>query len=153
MGLYFRNLACIIQIGTFIFLIPSPFNVLKILQMKKKWVYTLVTVYQILNWWTSNIRSFNDSRWLRMTWDKIMTQSDLEWPRTAMEIVWMTQYDFRWVKSTSASPFWDPSDLNILIYSDSVTSQRETTILWGLLSPVNLLVGIRKLSCLKKIQF
>ena len=58
-----------------------------------------------------------------------MTQSDLEWPRTAMEIVWMTQYDFRWVKSTSASPFWGPSDLDISIYSDSVTSQRETTIL------------------------
>ena len=28
------------------------------------------TVYRILNWWTSNIRSLNDSRWLRMTWDK-----------------------------------------------------------------------------------
>ena len=61
-----------------------------------------------------------------------MTQSDLEWPRTAMEIVWMTQYDFRWVKSTSASPFWGLSDLDISIYSDSVTSQRETTILWGI---------------------
>ena len=58
-----------------------------------------------------------------------MTQSDLEWPRTAMEIVWMTQYDFNWVKFTSASPFWGLSDLDILIYSDSVTSQRETTIL------------------------
>jgi hypothetical protein len=58
-----------------------------------------------------------------------MTQSDLEWPRTAMKIIWMTQYDFRWVKSTSASPFWGPSDLDISIYSDSVTSQRETTIL------------------------
>ena len=58
-----------------------------------------------------------------------MTQSDLEWPRTAVEIVWMTQYDFRWVKSTSASPFWGPSDLNFSICSDSVTSQRETTIL------------------------
>ena len=46
-----------------------------------------------------------------------MTQSDLEWPRTAMEIVWMTQYDFKWVKSTSASPFRGPSDLDILIYS------------------------------------
>ena len=60
-----------------------------------------------------------------------MTQSDLEWPRTAVEIVWMTQYDFRWVKSTSASPFWGPLDLDISIYSDSVTSQRETTILWA----------------------
>jgi hypothetical protein len=30
-----------------------------------------VTVYRILNWWTSNIRSLNDSRWLRMTWDKV----------------------------------------------------------------------------------
>ena len=29
-----------------------------------------VTVYRILNWRTSNIRSFNDSKWLRMTWDK-----------------------------------------------------------------------------------
>ena len=28
-----------------------------------------------------------------------MTQSDLEWPRTAVDKVWMTQYDFRWVKS------------------------------------------------------
>ena len=46
-----------------------------------------------------------------------MTQSDLEWPRTAKEIVWMTQYDFRWVKSTSANPFWGPSDLDILIYT------------------------------------
>ena len=66
-----------------------------------------------------------------------MTQSDLEWPRTAMEIVWMTQYDFRWVKSTSASPFWGLLDLNISIYSDSVTSQRETTILCpsGFLGP------------------
>jgi hypothetical protein len=44
-----------------------------------------------------------------------------------MEVVWMTPYDFRWVKSTSASPFWGPSDLDISIYSDSVTSQRETT--------------------------
>ena len=61
-----------------------------------------------------------------------MTQSDLEWPRTAMEIIWMTQFDFRWVKSTSASPFWGPSDLDILIYSDSVTSHRETTTLCGL---------------------
>jgi hypothetical protein len=61
-----------------------------------------------------------------------MTQSDLKWPRTAMEIVWKTQYDFRWVKSTSASPFWGPSDLDISIYSDSVTSQRETTILWSI---------------------
>ena len=59
-----------------------------------------------------------------------MAQSDLEWPRAAMEIVWMTQYDFRWVKSTSASLIWGPSDLNISIYSGSVTSQRETTILW-----------------------
>ena len=71
-----------------------------------------------------------------MTWDKIkwlkVTQSDLEWPREPMEIVWMTQYDFRWVKSTTASPFWGPLDLDILIYSDSVTSQRETTILCGL---------------------
>ena len=58
-----------------------------------------------------------------------MAQSDLEWPRAAMEIVWMTQYDFRWVKSTSASLFWGPSDLNISIYSGSVTSQRETTTL------------------------
>ena len=56
--------------------------------------------------------------------------NDLEWSKTAMEIVWMTQYDFRWVKSTSASPFWGPSDLNISIYSGSVTSQRGTTILW-----------------------
>ena len=44
-----------------------------------------------------------------------MTQSDLEWPRTAMEIVWMTQYDFKWVKSTSASPFWGPSDLDMYL--------------------------------------
>ena len=29
-----------------------------------------VTVYRILNWRTSNKRSFNESRWLRMTWDK-----------------------------------------------------------------------------------
>ena len=32
-----------------------------------------------------------------------ITQSELEWPRTAKEMVWMTQYDF---KSASASPFW-----------------------------------------------
>ena len=66
-----------------------------------------------------------------------MTQSDLEWPRAAMEIVWMTQYDFRWVKSTSASPSWGPSDLDISIYNDSATSQRETTILCpsGFLGP------------------
>ena len=56
-----------------------------------------------------------------------MTQSDLEWPRTAMEIVWMTQYDFRCVKSTSASPFWGPSDLDISICSDLMTSQREVS--------------------------
>ena len=30
-----------------------------------------------------------------------MTQSDLEWPRTAVDKAWMTQYDFRWVKSIS----------------------------------------------------
>ena len=42
----------------------------------------------------------------------------------------MTPYDFRWVKSTSASIFWGLSDLNISIYSGSVTSQRETTTLW-----------------------
>ena len=30
-----------------------------------------VTVYRILNWWTSNIRSYNESGWLRMTWYKI----------------------------------------------------------------------------------
>ena len=71
-----------------------------------------------------------------------MTQDDLGWLETNLndpkwlnlaqatkEIVWMTQYDFRWVKSTPASPFWGPSDLDISIYSDSVTSQRETTIL------------------------
>ena len=40
----------------------------------------------------------DDLGWLETNW---MTQSDLEWPRTAMEIVWMTQYDFRCVKSTS----------------------------------------------------
>ena len=58
-----------------------------------------------------------------------MTQSDLEWPRTAKKIVWMTQYDFRWVKSICASPFWGLSDLDISIYSDSATSHRETTTL------------------------
>jgi hypothetical protein len=53
----------------------------------------------------------------------------------------MTQYDFRWVKSTSASPFWGLSDLDISIYSDSVTSQRETTILCGRKStPSNTLI-------------
>ena len=31
----------------------------------------VVTTEWILNWWNSNIRSLNDSRWLRMTWDKI----------------------------------------------------------------------------------
>ena len=54
-----------------------------------------------------------------MTWDKIkwlkVTQSDLEWPREPMEIVWMTQYDFRWVKSTYTSAFIGPLDLDILI--------------------------------------
>ena len=59
-----------------------------------------------------------------------MTQSDLEWPKLDMDMVWMTQYDFRWVKSIALAPFWGPSDLDISIYSDSVTSQRETTILW-----------------------
>ena len=58
-----------------------------------------------------------------------MTQSDLEWPMTAKEIAWMTQYDFRWLKSTCASPFWGPSYLDISVCSDSVTSGRETTTL------------------------
>ena len=48
----------------------------------------------------------DDLGWLET---KEMVQSDLEWPRAAMEIVWMTQYDFRWVKSTSASLFWGGS--------------------------------------------
>ena len=59
-----------------------------------------------------------------------MTQCDLEWPRTAKEIVRMTQYDFRWVNSTSVSPFWGPSHLDILLYNDLVTSHRQTTTLW-----------------------
>ena len=46
----------------------------------------------------------------------------------------MDQYDFRWAKSTYASPFLGPSDLDILTYSDSVTSQRETTILCSAIS-------------------
>ena len=45
----------------------------------------------------------------------------------------MTYYDFTYVKSTSASPFWGPSVLDISIYSDSVTSQRDTTTLWGVI--------------------
>ena len=50
-----------------------------------------VTVYRILNWWTSNIRILNDSRWLRMTWNKIewlkVTKND---PEQLWKIVWMT---------------------------------------------------------------
>ena len=45
-----------------------------------------------------------------------MTQSDIELPRTAVDKVGLTQYDFRWVKSTTVGPFRGPSD------SDSVTS-------------------------------
>ena len=69
-----------------------------------------------------------------MTWDKIkwlkVTQSDLEWPREPMEIVWMTQYDFRWVKSTTASPFWGPLDLDIQWLGD--ISERDHHTVWSL---------------------
>ena len=59
-----------------------------------------------------------------------MIQCDLEWPKIGMDMVYMTHYDFRWVKSIAVAPFCGPSDLDITTYSDSVTSQRETTILW-----------------------
>ena len=82
-----------------------------------------VTVYRILNWRTSNIRSFYDSRWLWMTWDKKkMTQSDSEWPMIALGIVWMSHYEFRLFKSTDIALWWGPSDLEFSIYSGSVTS-------------------------------
>ena len=50
-----------------------------------------------------------------------MTQSDLKWPSIALVIVWMSHYEFRWVKSTAIALCWGPLDLDISIYSGSVT--------------------------------
>ena len=61
----------------------------------------------------------DDLGWLET---KLNDWSDLEWPRTAMENSMNDSIWLKWVKSTSASPFWGPSDLDISIYSDSVTS-------------------------------
>ena len=61
-----------------------------------------------------------------MTYDdlgqKQMTQSDLEWPRIALGIIWMSHYEFRLVKSTDLALYWGPSDFEFSIYSGSVTS-------------------------------
>ena len=65
----------------------------------------------------------------------------------------MTQYDFRWVKSTPASPFRGPSDLDISIYSDSVTSQRGTTTVCSVRSKNHVSGGIPCTSLLKNHQF
>ena len=78
-----------------------------------------ITVYQILNWRTSNIRCFSDSRWLRMTWDK---NKWLRMTQDSTEHSLMSHYEFRWIKSTAIALCWGPLDLDISIYSGSVTS-------------------------------
>ena len=70
----------------------------------------------------------DDLGWLET---KSNDSNDLEWLRIPLDIVWMFSYDFKWVKSTVVAPFWGPSDLELSIYSGSVTSQRETTTLCG----------------------
>ena len=40
----------------------------------------------------------------------LITQSDLKWLRIAVDKVWMSQYDFRWVRTTIVAPFWGPLD-------------------------------------------
>ena len=61
-----------------------------------------------------------------------MTQDDLGWLETKInDSKWlkMSHYEFRWLKSTAIALCWGPSDLDISIYSRSVTSERETTTL------------------------
>ena len=56
---------------------------------------------------------------LRQKW---MTQSDLEWSRIALGIVWMSHCEFRLFNSTDIALCWGPSDLEFPMYSGSVTS-------------------------------
>ena len=67
-----------------------------------------VTVYRILNWWTSNIRSLNDSRWLRMTWDKI---NGSKWLRMTQNSYGNSRYE--WLNMTL-----DESSLHLQVFSE-----------------------------------